>query len=256
MDYKINKRNSPNKSSRQNWKPDMIVSHITEGNYGGAIEWLCNPASQASAHFVVSRKGEITQLVDIREMAWVNGTSINPNKSNFFGNSSLQLVRDRRTNANLYTIGIEHEGFSNNGQGKLTDEQFKATVWLHKYILAEVKRIYGIDIKIDRNHIVGHYQIDPRRKPNCPGRNFQWDMLINELKQSQVKEKVVEAMSKYFKDVPASHWGSESLDRNFERKIINGSSNGNFRPSDNITRIEVSAIADRIVEYLLKELKK
>lgn len=258
-EYKINRVFSPNKSSRQGWIPDMISSHITEGNYGGAITWLCNPKSQASSHFVVSKKGEITQLVDIREMAWINGTSVDPRLQNFYGNSTLKSVRDRKTNANLYTIGIEHEGFSSDGQGRLTDAQFKATVWLHKHIISEVKKIYGTDIKIDREHIVGHYQIDPRRKPNCPGANFQWDALINELKQSQLKEKVVEIMSKYFKDV-TQKWQSEHIDSLHEKGIVNGRSNGLFDPNAPITRAETCVVVNKALQYtidtIMKELKK
>jgi N-acetyl-anhydromuramyl-L-alanine amidase AmpD len=181
-EFNIIKKSSPNKMSRNGWKPDMIVSHIAEGTYDGTISWLCNPKSQASAHFVVSKKGEITQLVDIREAAWGNGTSTDPKKNNHYSKSSLKIVRDRKTNANYYTISIEHEGFYNQGKGKLTPEQLEATIWLHKYIIDEVKNIYGIEIPLDREHIVGHYQIDPIRKPNCPGSNFQFDEILKALR--------------------------------------------------------------------------
>lgn len=185
QEYKITPRPSPNRMSRYGWVPDMIVSHITEGSYTGAISWLCNPESQASAAFVVSKKGEITQLVDIREAAWINGTRLRKEDAGpgWYGDALLQSVRDRRTNANFYSIGIEHEGFYAQEKGRLTYEQFQATVWLHRHIISEVKKIYGTDIIIDRDHIVGHYQIDPIRKPNCPGQNFQWDELIKELKE-------------------------------------------------------------------------
>lgn len=184
QEYKIIQNPSPNRMSRFGYKPDMIVSHITEGSYTGAISWLRNPASEASAHFVVSKKGEITQLVDIKESAWINGTRLKKEDKGpgWYGDALLKSVRDRKTNANFYSVGIEHEGFYSQGRGRLTEEQFKATVWLHKYITAEIKRIYGTDIIIDRDHIVGHYQIDPIRKPNCPGQNFQWDELIKKLK--------------------------------------------------------------------------
>lgn len=185
-EFKITKKNSPNKMSRRGWKPDMIVNHITEGSYAGAVSWLCNPKSGASAHFVISRKGEITQLVDIREAAWANGTSTDPNKNNYYGKSSLKLVRDRKTNANYYTISIEHEGFYKDGYGALTPKQLEASIWLHKHIIEEVKKIYGIEIPLDRNHIVGHYQIDPIRKPNCPGRAFQFDEIIQALREDVV----------------------------------------------------------------------
>ena len=184
QEYNIIQKQSPNRMSRYGWTPDIIVSHITEGVYAGAISWLCNPASEASAHFVVSKNGEITQLVDIREAAWINGTRMKKEDKGpgWYGDALLQLVRDRKTNANFYSVGIEHEGFWGQGKGRLTDEQFKATAWLHKYIIAEIKRIYGNNIILDREHIVGHYQIDPIRKPNCPGQNFQWDELLKKLK--------------------------------------------------------------------------
>lgn len=184
-EYKIIQKSTPNKMSRQGWKPDIIVDHITEGSYAGAVTWLMNPASEASAHFVISKKGIITQLVDIRDAAWVNGTSLDPTDKKYYGNSKLQLVRDRKTNANLYSVGIEHEGLYSDGHGRLSEKQLQATIWLHKHIIAEVKRIYGHDIVIDREHIVGHYQVDPIRKPNCPGEMFQWDELINKLKEGE-----------------------------------------------------------------------
>lgn len=209
-EFKITKKNSPNKMSRRGWKPDMIVNHITEGSYAGAVSWLCNPKSGASAHFVISRKGEITQLVDIREAAWANGTSTDPNKNNYYGKSSLKLVRDRKTNANYYTISIEHEGFYKDGYGALTPEQLEATIWLHKYIIDEVKKIYGIDIPIDREHIVGHYQIDPIRKPNCPGKAFQWDKLIEGLKEGVI-DMVLEQWQK--------EMGEKAIENLSQRKI-------------------------------------
>lgn len=180
---KITQKKTPNQSSRNGHKPDMIVSHITEGGYNGAVSWLCNPKSGASSHYIVSKKGEITQLVSIDRMAWINGTSDNPTAPNSHRKSALKIVRDRNINANLYTVGIEHEGFTADGGGRLTPEQFKATVWLHKHIISEIKRIYGIDVPIDREHIVGHYQVDPIRKPGCPGKNFQWNDLIKALKE-------------------------------------------------------------------------
>jgi N-acetyl-anhydromuramyl-L-alanine amidase AmpD len=182
MSYNIVQKTTPNKSDRKGWKPDMIISHITEGSYNGAVSWLMNPKSGASSHFVVSKTGHITQLVPITEMAWINGTTLNPGTSRYFGHSKLRLVRERKTNANYYSIGIEHEGFSAQGQGKLTEAQYQATLWLHKHIITEVKRLYGIDIPIDRDHIAGHSDVTPKWKPFCPGKNYPFDRLIKDLK--------------------------------------------------------------------------
>lgn len=240
---KIIKKSTPNKMGRQGWKPDMIVSHITEGSYSGAVSWLMNPTSQASAHFVVSKKGEITQLVDIREAAWINGTSTDESKNNHYSKSTLKLVRDRKTNANYYTIGIEHEGFSNQGQGRLTPEQFRATVWLHKYILAEVKRIYGIDIPLDREHIVGHYQIDPIRKPNCPGKSFQWGELLEELKGAAI-------MGSIYRDVEDNRWSAKYIKAAKELDIISGNPDGTFNPGGNLTREQGAVLMVRLYEKI------
>lgn len=179
---KIEKLTTPNKSSRNGYKPMLIVNHVTEGSYAGAVSWLRNPKSQASAHFVISRKGEITQLVDLKEMAWCNGTGTG-SKYNV-NRSTVPLVQELKGNANWYSVSIEHEGYSYKElYGGLTEEQYQATLWLHKYIQDEVKKIYGLTIPFDRNHVVGHFEIAPKEKPNCPGKNFPWQRLINDLKK-------------------------------------------------------------------------
>jgi len=181
----ITQKASPNRyNGRNGWKPDMIVCHITEGSYSGAVSWLCNPASEASAHFVVAQDGRITQLVPLTDSAWCNGTSTSAARNTYYGKSTLAAVRERKTNANYYAVSIEHEGVYAKTKGKLTDVQLKATTELIAYIRKEVKRIYGVEIPLDREHIVGHYQINPVTKPNCPGSLFQFDAIISALKGS------------------------------------------------------------------------
>lgn len=139
MGYNIVQKTTPNKSSRCGWIPDIIVCHITEGSDTGAVSWLCNPDAQASSHFVVVQKGEITQLgthnrngLDKRYKHW--------NGNRHYSKSTSKLIRDRKTNANYYTIGIEHEGKYAETHGKLTDAQLQATIWLHGYIKEQVKK--------------------------------------------------------------------------------------------------------------------
>lgn len=182
------KKNSPNHfNGRNGWKPDMIVCHITEGGYAGAVSWLCNPQAQASSHFVVAADGRITQLVDLTNGSWCNGNSTDPNSRLYYKNALNSIVKSRATNANYYTYSIEHEGYSYKDRyGALTEAQYQSTLWLCRYIISENKRLYGIDIPIDREHIIGHYEIDPVGKPNCPapnkGANFPWNRLIADLK--------------------------------------------------------------------------
>lgn len=187
-------RQSPNHSSREGHTPDIISCHITQGSYAGAISWLCNPESQASSHFVVSQKGEITQLVDIRHSAWVNGTSTKKEKAYFNGHSTLEAVRNRGVNANRYTIGIEHEGFYDKTLGALTPEQEAATAALMEYIRAAVLKIYGKLIPADRDHIVGHCNIAPKWKPNCPGPKFPYDSILKKLNEDPARISDIEAI--------------------------------------------------------------
>lgn len=158
-----------------------MVCHITDGSYAGAVTWLCNPKAEVSSHFVVAQDGRVTQLVSLEDTAWANGTSENASFSNYYGNSNLSAVVSRKTNANKYTISIEHEGVYTTTHGALTPKQLAATIDLIEWIRSEVRRIYDTVIPLDRAHIVGHYQVSPINKPHCPGEGFQFDTIIKVL---------------------------------------------------------------------------
>ncbi|WP_052446704.1 N-acetylmuramoyl-L-alanine amidase [Candidatus Soleaferrea massiliensis] len=186
---KIVQKPTSNKfNGRDGWNPDMIVCHITEGSYAGAVSWMCNPVSQVSAHYCISRKGEVTQLVPLTDAAWCNGTSADASSGVYYGKSTLKTVRDRRTNANYYTVGIEHEGIYSQTYGALTDAQLTAAAELIAYIRSEVKRIYGTDIPADRSHIVGHSEIAPVAKPHCPGSGYPFHEIISRVKGEKTDE--------------------------------------------------------------------
>ena len=202
---KITQSTSPNKSTgRSDWTPDIIVCHITEGSFEGAVSWLTNPASQVSSHFVVAQDGRVAQLVKIEDTAWANGTSSNPSDSRSNQNSRLAAVRERGVNANLYTISIEHEGRLSETQGALSPKQLTATTALIAHIRTEVKRIYGKEIPISREHIVAHADITPKWKPNCPGEKFPFNEIINYLKN------------------PPSPWAQEAWEWAIQNNITDG----------------------------------
>jgi N-acetylmuramoyl-L-alanine amidase len=69
-----------------------LIIHYTAGDSAeGAIAWLRNPASHASAHIVIGQGGAVTQLVELDRVAWHAGASA--------WGSDHQL--------NLLSIGIE-----------------------------------------------------------------------------------------------------------------------------------------------------
>lgn len=181
---RIQKFTTPNQSGRGGYKPCLIVWHIAEGTYNGTISWEQNPQSQTSSHFVLGKNGEVAQLVPLTEAAWTQGAVKSP---------SHPVVKMRKgVNPNLYCISIECEGFWKDTKGKLTDKALDSAVELTKHIVAEVKRIYGVEIPIDREHIIGHYQINSVTRSHCPGELFQFDELISRANDEKPVDKLPE----------------------------------------------------------------
>lgn len=166
----ITQKSTVNKSSRGNYKPALIVWHIADGTYNGTIAWEQNPQSQTSSHFVLGKNGEVAQLVPLNMAAWTQGVVKSPTHSYVKSHIS--------TNPNLYCISIECEGKWSETKGKLTDKQLIVAAELTRHIVSEVKRIYGAEIPIDRDHMIGHCEINSVTRPHCPGELFQYDELI------------------------------------------------------------------------------
>ena len=166
----ITQKSSPNQSSRNGYKPCLIVWHIADGTYNGTVAWEMNRDSQVSSHFVLGQGGEITQLVPLERAAWTQGVVKNPTHPYVKAHSGV--------NPNQYCISIECEGVWSETNGALTDKQLAAAAELTRYIVAEVKRIYKVDIPIDREHMIGHCEINPVTRPHCPGEAFPYDALI------------------------------------------------------------------------------
>ncbi len=196
LKYEILQKPSPNYSSRSGRKPIAIVDHITAGAYPGCLSWMQNPAAKASAHYLVTRSGLIIQMVQDSNTSWHAGGVNKPSWSLYDG-----------TNPNRYTLGIEHEGYSNQGgDGTLTEAQYQATLWLHQQLISEWQ------IPIDEDHIIGHYRIDSVNRPNCPGHKFPWNRLFSDLRKGVI-------------DVALAKWmiedGEKALDELAKKGLIN-----------------------------------
>jgi len=125
---------SPNVSSRQGRKIDSVVLHSTAGTYMGSVSWLRNPQSGASAHYVISRMGEVTQLVAESMAAW-------------------HVRIDAGGEWNLRSIGIELVDDNIRDIGWYTDIQ---RIKLEELMVSLVMK-YGIPL--DSKHIVMHKEI-------------------------------------------------------------------------------------------------
>lgn len=148
-------------------KPIAIVMHLMDGNLKGTDAWFRNPDAKASTHYGVGKDGTVYQWVDEADMAWANGRVDAP---------KWRLL-DPKVNPNLVTVSIEHEGVTGH---VWTPEQYKADVELVRAIAGR----YGIPL--DRDHIIGHSEIYAK-KPNCPGKGFDFDLFMSMLNQPTVK---------------------------------------------------------------------
>lgn len=66
---------SPSHESRQGQPISLIVLHATVGSLVSARGWLTNPASKASTHYLISKTGDLYQLVPDDRAAWHAGAS-------------------------------------------------------------------------------------------------------------------------------------------------------------------------------------
>jgi len=116
---------------------DMIVIHDTEGSFASAVSIFQDPARQASAHYVVSKTGQIAQMVLEHDIAWHAGN----------------------WDYNTRAIGIEHEGYAWT-PGTFTNSEYQASAQLAASICSR----WGVPM--DRQHVIGHNEVPD---PNNPG---------------------------------------------------------------------------------------
>jgi N-acetyl-anhydromuramyl-L-alanine amidase AmpD len=132
----------------------FIVIHVSEGSFLGTVSWLRNPEAHASANFVVGRAGQVQELVPLHDIAWQAGNWA----------------------YNLRSVGIENEGVTNSPSG-FTRAEYRSSARLAGVIARRSL------IPIDRQHIIGHYQVPDPNDPlqgggidnhTDPGRYWNW----------------------------------------------------------------------------------
>lgn len=109
MDYKqtpnFDTKTIPNKG---------FVIHGTLGNYAGAVDWLCTPPekrndkSYSSAHYVIAKNGNTTQLAKHDQRTWHAGNVVSPDAE---AKKYIPNVLGSYKNPNDLFIGIELEWF-------------------------------------------------------------------------------------------------------------------------------------------------
>ena len=132
----------------------LIILHYTGMETGAAaLERMCDPGAEVSAHYMVEESGRILQLVDDEKRAWHAGLSF------------WQGERD----INSASIGIEIvNGGHDFGLPDYPDAQIRAVIVLVQALM----RLHGLSA----DRVIGHSDIAPARKAD-PGEHFPWPVL-------------------------------------------------------------------------------
>jgi N-acetylmuramoyl-L-alanine amidase len=149
---------SPNYGPRERGaKPSLLILHYTGMQTAReALERLCGPAAEVSAHYFIDEDGMCRQLVADRLRAWHAG------RSSWRGEADI----------NSHSIGIEivnpgHEF----GYREFPPEQIDALMKLCRKLMKRHR--------IKPENVLGHSDVAPMRKQD-PGELFPWEALAAE----------------------------------------------------------------------------
>jgi N-acetyl-anhydromuramyl-L-alanine amidase AmpD len=156
-------------NGRFGYKPEIIVIHISGGTEKSMDSWFATPGSQASAHYGIGKDGTtIHQYVEEINGAWANGRVNNP---------SFKFYKPG-INPNYYTISIENEG---------TDLKLAPEVQIEALCVLIKDIAQRWHIPLDRDHIIGHYQIDAINRSYCPSPDHSLlDKIVTRLKPEEI----------------------------------------------------------------------
>lgn len=143
-----------------------VVIHVSEGGRAGVEAWFRNPASEASAHYLVNKDGTIWRFVDEGDTAWANGKLNQPN----LADPLIAGWQASGLNPNRATISVETE---RQWTERLTPPQLTALAWL----CADIHRRYGLPT--DGSRLLGHNEFDSVDRARCPSLSpEEWDALV------------------------------------------------------------------------------
>jgi N-acetyl-anhydromuramyl-L-alanine amidase AmpD len=125
---------------------NYIVIHDTETPYLPTIRLFQNPRAYVSSHYVLrAADGQITQMVDNKNVAWTAG--------NWY--------------VNAHSINFEHEGYAIEGAAWYSERLYQQSARLARYLAEKY------DIPLDRAHIIGHDDVPGMTRSRQAG--MHWD---------------------------------------------------------------------------------
>ena len=130
-----------------------ITLHTTDETYDGTLDLFTDPTYAASANYVVrSSDGLVTQMIPNKDIEWDSG-----NRSFY-----------------QHSIGIEQEAWSTHGATWFSEDLYRSTAALVRYLADEY------DIPLDRAHILGHDNVPGSTESGIatqhwdPGPGWDW----------------------------------------------------------------------------------
>ena len=213
-----------NKKKRSKNSIKIIVIHYTGMQSGlESLNWLCNPNSNVSSHFLISQNGRTYRLINDNLIAWHAGKSC-------WGSFK---------NLNKNSIGIElvNKGHAF-GYTNFKKKQILSLITICKMLIRKYK--------IKKNNIVAHSDIAPLRKKD-PGEKFPWKELAKKnigiwhnyrsnflkkfrkikISKKQDKIKFIRNLNKIGYCVPAKKKSflikiTKAFQRRYRKQLING----------------------------------
>jgi N-acetylmuramoyl-L-alanine amidase len=162
------------KIGRDSQKVEAIVIHIIEGSQTSCDNTFANNtlSSVRSAHYSVGKNGAIHQYVQEGDSAFHAGKIVNATWTGLKKSPSGTFL-----NPNLYTIGIEHEGFASD---EWTQQMYESSSQLMKAIALR----HGLEILTLGVNVVPHRDI--RSDKTCPGFKVDLNRLVAMANSKQI----------------------------------------------------------------------
>lgn len=149
----------------RNFQPLVIVMHIQQGtNYLPSFF----ASVQADSTMWSMKNGTMVRMLQDSDMPWTNGPWDAPDLTN----PVIAELRKAYGDSNEVSLTIEHQGWD---YEDITKEQIESDAKMVAYWSVKY------NIPIDRNHIIGHYQVGPHHQ--CPGPKFPYQAIIDRAKQ-------------------------------------------------------------------------
>ncbi len=143
---------SPNHGARSRSISTLVMHYTGMPTAESALELLCSPLAQVSAHYVIEEDGKILQLVPEERRAWHAGVSY------WAGETDL----------NASSIGIEIAHPGHRDARPFPARQIESVIKLSSDICRRRN--------IPQHRVLAHSDIAPKRKID-PGEFFPWDVL-------------------------------------------------------------------------------